>query len=158
MRRAFSLNSYWLQLLSDGIPSKRQRNPNKLLSFGETTLTKTFSLGKNGFLTKVWSNWCEVKNKYRLGKGNNQADPPSTGIYPEYWIFSNNREFTKVNLDYNYAMTNTMPVIIKDNEFCFSEYRTRNSKRYQIYPLNILRSWNVLPFRTAVQMSQKWLC
>ena len=134
MRRIFSSTSYWLQLLSNEIPSRRYRNPNKLLSFGEATLAKHFHVGKMGFGPK-----CEVKKKYRLEKGINQGDPPPTGIHPEYWIFSNNREFTKVNLDYNFSMTNTRQVIIKDNEFFFSEYKERNSKRYQIYPLIILR-------------------
>ena len=83
MRRTFSSNSYWLQLLNDGIPSKRHRSPNKLLRFGETSLTETFSSGKKGILTKVWSNRCEVEKKYyRLEKGINQADPPLTENLP----------------------------------------------------------------------------
>ena len=49
MRHAFTSNSYWLQLLSDLIPSKRYKNPNELLSYRETTPSKTFPRGKNGF-------------------------------------------------------------------------------------------------------------
>ena len=99
----------------------RHKNPNELLSFGETTLEKIFPRGKNGFWTKVWSNWHEVKKKYRLEKGINHFDPPSTGIHQEYWTFSNNSKFTNVNLDYNNPMANTMQVIIKDNKFRFSK-------------------------------------
>ena len=69
MRHTFTSSSYWLQLLSDGIPSKRYRNPNELLSFRETTLTKTVQHGKNRFWKNVWSNWHEVGRKYRLEKG-----------------------------------------------------------------------------------------
>ena len=47
-------NSYWLLLLNVGIPSKKHRNLNVLLSFGETTLTKTILRGKYWFSTKVW--------------------------------------------------------------------------------------------------------
>ena len=36
-------------------------------------------------------------------------------------------------------MVNTMQVIIKDNKF-FSEYKENQPKRYQLYPLNILRT------------------
>ena len=117
---------------------KRHRNPNELLTFGETTLRKTFPRGKNGFWTNVWSNWHEVKRKYRLQKGTNQANPSSTGIHPEYWTFCNNAKFTNVNLDYNYSMANTMQVIIKDNKFCFSVYiKEDQQKIYQIYPIAV---------------------
>ena len=105
-----------------------------LLSFEETTLRKTFSHGKNGFWTKVWSNWCDVKKKHRLEKGNNQADPSSTGIYPEYWTFSNNIKFTNVNLEHNFSMSNTMQAIIKDNELCFPENKDKTLRDIKSTP------------------------
>ena len=37
-------------------------------------------------------------------------------------------------------MANNMQVIIKDSKFCFSEHKENHPKRYQLYPLNILRT------------------
>ena len=37
-------------------------------------------------------------------------------------------------------MANTMQVIMKDNKFCVSEHKENYPKRYQLYPVNILRT------------------
>ena len=37
-------------------------------------------------------------------------------------------------------MVNSQKVIIKDNEFCLTEYKYNTTKIYQLYPLDILRN------------------